>query len=105
MLCHWHKTWRTELALSIRGNNTQSAAELWTRLAQQYDGKDRWYLEALGISAANNWDLYFATWKRKVGDKWNSPEGKDIVWRSRSKEAIPLLAQLIDKSNETEMLR
>jgi putative heme-binding domain-containing protein len=96
---------RRELALSISGNNSQAAADLWTNLAQQYDGKDRWYLEALGISAASNWDLYFATWKRRVGDQWNTQEGRDIVWRSRSKEAIPLLAKIIDNSNETEMLR
>ncbi len=96
---------RREVALAIRGNSSQQAAELWTALAQQYDGKDRWYLEALGISAANNWDLFFSTWKSKVGDDWNTPTNRDIVWRSRSKAAMPLMAQLIKTTEEPEMLR
>lgn len=96
---------RREVALALRGNATPQAAALWTQLAQQYDGKDRWYLEALGISAAGNWDLYFNTWKRTVGVKWNTPGGRDIVWRSRAKAAMPLLAELIQKADEAEMLR
>jgi putative heme-binding domain-containing protein len=96
---------RREVAIAIRGIKTQQAADLWTQLALQYDGKDRWYLEALGISAYDNSDLYFATWKKKVGDDWNSVVNRDIVWRSRSKDAMPLLAQLIDQSSASDMLR
>jgi len=96
---------RREVSLALRGNSSREAAELWTELALQYDGKDRWYLEALGIGAADSWDLYFATWKMKVGRDWNSPANQDIVWRSRSKAAMPLLATLIKSSNDQEMLR
>src|SRR4030095_11948998 len=64
-----------------------------------------WYLEALGISADPNCDLYFKTWLKKVGKDWNAPANRDIVWRSRSKEAMPLMAELIKSSNDTEMLR
>lgn len=96
---------RREVALAIRGNSTPEAANLWTQLAQQYNGKDRWYLEALGISANGNWDLYFNTWKNKVGENWKEPNNVDIVWRSRSKAAMPLLAELIQSSNEQNMLR
>ncbi|MBL0742053.1 PVC-type heme-binding CxxCH protein [Chryseolinea lacunae] len=96
---------RREVALAIRGNKTAAAADVWTTLAQQYDGKDRWYLEALGIGADGNWDAYFTTWKKKVGAAWNTPANRDIVWRSRSKYALPLLAELIKGSNDQEMLR
>jgi putative membrane-bound dehydrogenase-like protein len=96
---------RREVALSIRGTNTVKAAETWSRLAQQYDGKDRWYLEALGISAHETWDLYFSTWLNAVGKSWNSEANKDIVWRSRSKHALPLLGELVDKADSAEMLR
>ncbi|HTE30935.1 MAG TPA: PVC-type heme-binding CxxCH protein, partial [Chryseolinea sp.] len=96
---------RRDLAIGIRGLKTQQAADTWTELATQYNGKDRWYLEALGISAAGNWDLYFDTWKKKVGNAWNSGPNVDIVWRSRSKNAMPLMAELIKKSNDKEMLR
>jgi putative membrane-bound dehydrogenase-like protein len=96
---------RREVAIALRGNTSAEAANLWTELANQYDGKDRWYLEALGISADGNWDLYFNTWLKDVGKEWNSPAGRDIVWRSRSKSAIPLLAELIRASDGQQMLR
>jgi putative membrane-bound dehydrogenase-like protein len=96
---------RREVALALRGNNTAEAAKLWTTLALQYDGKDRWYLEALGIAAEKNWDLYFKTWQKEVGKDWNSADGKDIVWRARTKDALPLLADIIKSSGEKEMLR
>jgi putative membrane-bound dehydrogenase-like protein len=96
---------RREAILALRGISTSDAAQHWATLALQYDGKDRWYLEALGISATENWDLYFDTWKKKVGKEWNSDAGKDIVWRSRSKNSIPLLAELIKASDEKSMLR
>jgi putative membrane-bound dehydrogenase-like protein len=96
---------RRELAIALRGNNSKQAAELWTDLAVQYDGKDRWYLEALGIGATPNWDLYFKTWKNRVGKEWNTPINRDIIWRSRSKDAMPLMAELIKSSDDKEMLR
>lgn len=96
---------RREVAIALRGNSSQQAADLWAQLALQHDGKDRWYLEALGISAAGNWDLYFNTWKKAAGKNWNTEGGRDIVWRSRSKDAIPMLAELIRSSDEKEMLR
>lgn len=96
---------RREAAIALRGINTAEAAALWSELAVQYDGNDRWYLEALGIAADGNWDLYFDTWKKKVGDKWNTKNNRDIVWRSRSKLALPLMVSLIESSDEKEMLR
>jgi len=70
----------------------------------QHDGKDRWYLEALGIGAIGNEDLYFLAWKKKVGNNWNTAGGHDIVWRSRSKYAMPLLAELIKTADAEGML-
>jgi putative membrane-bound dehydrogenase-like protein len=96
---------RREVAIAIRGNASSEAAKLWTELAMQYDGNDRWYLEALGISATGNWDLYFDTWRASVGDNWKKDSNIDIVWRSRSKSAMPLLAELIKSSDENSMLR
>lgn len=96
---------RREVAIAIRGDKSAAAAGIWADLATQYDGKDRWYLEALGISADPNADACFAAWLKKVGDDWDKPANRDIVWRSRSKEAMPLLATLIKDANETEMLR
>ena len=95
---------RREAILALRGSNSPKAATLWADLAMQHDGKDRWYLEALGIGAIGNEDLYFAAWKTKVGNNWNTPSGHDIIWRSRSKDAMPLLAEIIKTSDEIGML-
>jgi putative membrane-bound dehydrogenase-like protein len=96
---------RREVALALYGNASDEAAAIWSTVAQQYDGKDRWYLEALGIGAALNWDKYFAAWLKAVGKQYDTPAGRDIVWRSRASAAMPLLAEFIQKSNDNEMLR
>ncbi|HEX5172464.1 MAG TPA: PVC-type heme-binding CxxCH protein [Cyclobacteriaceae bacterium] len=96
---------RREVAIALRGNSSKGAAELWTTLALQYDGNDRWYLEALGISAWGNDDLYFDTWKKKVGQEWNKSPNTDIVWRIRSRATLPLMAELISSSDDKSMLR
>lgn len=94
-----------ELALAHNDFTEEMPAVMWSRLALQHDGTDRWYLEALGIGAEHNWDLYFNTWKKEIGDKWNTPGGRDIIWRSRSAAAIPFLASLIKSSDDEQMLR
>jgi putative membrane-bound dehydrogenase-like protein len=96
---------RRELAIALYGNSSTKAAELWADLALQHDGKDRWYLEALGIGARGNEDATFLAWSDKIGTIWNTPAGRDIIWRSRSKRAMPLLAEIIKSSDEIEMLR
>jgi putative membrane-bound dehydrogenase-like protein len=87
---------RRECAIALRHSQATEAAQLWSDLALQHDGKDRWYLEALGIGADRQWDRYFDAWLATAGDKWNSPAGREIVWRSRSKKTPPLLVKLIN---------
>jgi hypothetical protein len=88
-----------ECALSLHRNTTPEAAELWATLAQKHDGKDRWYLEALGIGAATQDNKFFDAWLQKVDDKWNTPAGRDIVWRVRSTKAPAMLVKLIQDSS------
>jgi putative heme-binding domain-containing protein len=85
---------RREVAIALRHEQSPRAAALWADLAAQHDGKDRWYLEALGVSADRQWDRYFGAWLDRVGNGWNTPAGRDIVWRARSTRALPLLQQL-----------
>lgn len=90
---------RRECALSLYMDKSGEAPELWAGLAQKHDGKDRWYLEALGIGAFGQDDRFMDAWLKKVGDDWNTPAGRDIVWRIRSKKSPELLVKLIqDKS-------
>ncbi len=74
---------RRQCAINLHHNRTAEAAGLWAELATRHDGHDRWYLEALGIGADQNWDRFLDAYLTKVGDQWNSPSGRDIIWRSR----------------------
>jgi hypothetical protein len=85
---------RRECAIALRHNSSSQAAELWAQLALQHDGKDRWYLEALGIGAQDNEEKFFTRWLQLRGD-WNTPAGRDIIWRSRAPSSAEYLGKLI----------
>jgi putative membrane-bound dehydrogenase-like protein len=94
---------RRECAIALRHLNSPDAPKLWAELALQHDGRDRWYLEALGIGADRRWDECLDAWLAAVGDKWDTPAGRDIIWRSRSKKTPELLVKIIsDKSLSTQ---
>ncbi|MEZ6134545.1 MAG: NPCBM/NEW2 domain-containing protein [Pirellulaceae bacterium] len=86
---------RRELCVALRHCPSPQMPELWAELATQYDGKDRWYLEALGIAADAQPDACFAAWLEKVGDQWNTAAGRDIVWRSRAVDAADYLVKIL----------
>jgi putative membrane-bound dehydrogenase-like protein len=90
---------RRECLIALRHNQSPEAAKLWVTLATQYTGKDRWYIEALGIAMDKQENKFFDAWLAAVGDQWNTPAGRDIVWRSRASKAPALLAKLITDKN------
>lgn len=101
-----HASVRREAALALRYADSPEAAALWVELAGQYDGNDRWYLEALGIGADRHADLFFEAWMQKVNPDLKNKSHQDIIWRSRTTKALPLLARLIrDAPDEKAMLR
>ncbi|MBO0930080.1 PVC-type heme-binding CxxCH protein [Fibrella aquatilis] len=86
---------RRECAIALRRNTAAEAPGLWAQLAAQHDGKDRWYLEALGIGADNQWDSYYAAYLKQVNnDPLANAGGRDVVWRARTAASVPLLAKL-----------
>jgi len=96
---------RRELLIALRHSKSSEAPQLWAELAVQHDGQDRWYLEALGIAAARNWDAFFSAWLEKVGGPEKAiatAAGRDIIWRSRSTKAPALLAQIIKRQATSE---
>jgi putative membrane-bound dehydrogenase-like protein len=86
---------RRECVLALRHNKSPEAAQLWAELATQHDGLDRWYLEALGTGADQQWDGFLDAWLAKVGDRWNTAAGRDILWRSRAAKTPEYLARII----------
>lgn len=96
---------RRECAIALRHITTPQAAELWASLAMQYDGTDRWYLEALGIGSDVNADACYEAYMRTAPAF--SDAVRDVLWRLRSPKVLPLLAGFITDSNtpEAERLR
>lgn len=85
---------RRECAIALRGQKSPAAAEAWAKLARAHDGRDRWYLEALGIGAEGAWDACLAAWKKLAPKQQTTLAGRDILWRSRGAETPLLLARL-----------
>jgi len=87
---------RRELLVGLHEIHSISfVAEPWADLAMQYDGKDRWYLESLGIAADGRWNECLVAWLDKNNGNWNTPAGRDIIWRSRGTVTAEYLAQII----------
>ncbi len=85
---------KRECALALHHNKSAEAPALWADLATTYDGKDRWFLEALGIGADQQWDAYFTAFVAQVKDPIKNAAFRDIVWRARTEKAVPYLAKL-----------
>ncbi len=62
-------------------------------LAQQYDGKDRWYLEALGIAARGREDALFHK-LRETNTAW-STNWAELLWELRAPASLPYLAAIL----------
>jgi len=96
---------RRECAISLHLNKSEQAPGLWASLADKYDGQDRWYLEALGIGAFHQDDRFLDAWLKKVGDNWNTPAGREIIWRIRSKKSPEYLIKIIQDKNISKQER
>jgi putative membrane-bound dehydrogenase-like protein len=86
---------RRECAIALRNLEVSQRSPLWADLAAQYDGHDRWYLEALGIGAEGDWDACLAAWLKHVEGKFTSGAARDIVWRSRGTKSPELLEAIL----------
>jgi putative membrane-bound dehydrogenase-like protein len=85
---------RRECIIALHHNKANEAPALWAKLAEQYDGKDRWYLEALGIGADRQWDAYLNAYIAAVKDPLQNTAGRDIIWRARNEASVPYLAKI-----------
>lgn len=86
---------RREALVALRYDTSAQMPALWTRLASRYDGKDRWYLEALGIAADVRASECYQAFLQSVANKWSEPANADIIWRMRAPEAIEKIVRLI----------
>lgn len=81
---------RREVALAMRNQSLNDSKDILVRIAEQYDGNDRWYLEAFGTGCAKKEREIYALLRRKMGApalKWDS-KFADIAWRLHAPEAL-----------------
>jgi putative heme-binding domain-containing protein len=81
--------------VALRDLPLEKIQEVALALAEQYDGQDRFYLEALGLALENKEDRIYPVLQAKLGAQplnW-SPAFADIAWRLHPKAAIPALKQ------------
>ena len=101
---------RREVCVALAEQSDEVAADVWPTLATQYDGADRWYLEALGIAARGRWSQCLDALESQVAVPVSETESvsakqpakslgekayRDLVWRSRAARTPELLAKLI----------
>jgi hypothetical protein len=86
---------RREALVALRYDSSAGMPELWAKLAAKYDGQDRWYLEALGLGSDVRASECYEAFIKSVGENWRKGANTDIVWRSRSPQAIAHLLELI----------
>ena len=84
---------RRECLIALRHNESKEAPNIWAMLANAHDGKDRWYLEALGLAADKQENKFFDNWV--AGAKLNTAAARDIIWRNRGTHGAKYLADII----------
>jgi putative membrane-bound dehydrogenase-like protein len=85
---------RREVAIALADLPYAGCRDIWSTLARSFDGKDRWYLEALGIGAR---DKEEALWREATADQpadplqWSEALAA-IAWRLHPASIVPALA-------------
>lgn len=98
---------RGEVAVSLRDLPLDKIQDVVVELASQYDGTDRYYLEALGLAMTGKEEEIYPLLNKKLGGEaleWE-PVFEDIVWRLHPKAAVVALLRRANSANLTEEQR
>jgi putative membrane-bound dehydrogenase-like protein len=102
---------RREIALSLRDVSFDKSESMLIDIAKAHDGKDRWYLEALGTGATFHEAKLYAALDKIIGGpalKWDA-RFADIAWRLHPPAALDAFAaraksESIDEKERIRML-
>jgi len=83
---------RREIAVLLQHYPVEEAGEALQVLAQQYDGKDRWYLEALGLGMRDKESVMVQRLEEVFPGEWDSRLGQ-LMWRLRARESLDRLSR------------
>ena len=81
---------RREVALSLREFKTPEAVALLVKIAKQYDGKDRSYLEAIGLGSTDREGEVYTAIAKELGsapESWSEAFAK-LTWRLHAPESV-----------------
>jgi putative membrane-bound dehydrogenase-like protein len=84
---------RREVALALRDVPLKDCKDLLLTIGEQYDGKDRWYVEALGLGCAKKEEAMWAAFQERIGKpalEWDA-RFHMITWRLHPPQAVPQL--------------
>ncbi len=71
--------WR-EMCLALQFDQSEKVLPLLVKLADKYDGSDRWYLEAFGIAANGREKAVLEAWEKTHENK-DAKNNEGITWR------------------------
>jgi putative heme-binding domain-containing protein len=96
-------TLAAEILLALRSTEASFARPIILDLAEQYDGKDRFYLEAIGIAVGRHdkkrRDIILADFEKKFPE-WNDKVA-DLVWELQPPSVMPSLGQRLTDTKLT----
>ena len=98
---------RREVAISLRNEPFTTSSETLLSLASNYDGNDRFYLEAIGLGAEGKEEEIYPLLNKSLGTeplKW-SPAFADLVWRFHPKLSVPALKARAESDQLTDAQR
>ena len=94
---------RRDVALSLRSIPFEKSKDLFVGLAKGYDGKDKNYLEAIGLGAVGKENEVWKHLRNSLGfidsSKWTDPFAR-ITWRLWPSDAI---ADLVNRAQNSKL--
>jgi putative membrane-bound dehydrogenase-like protein len=81
---------RREVALAMRGVSLEQSQDILVKVAEGFDGKDRWYLEALGTGCSRKEEAMYQVLSGRFGGPAKSWDDrfKWIAWRLHPPQSI-----------------
>lgn len=98
---------RREVAISLRDVPWEDSRNIIGTLLEGYNGKDRWYIEALGIALEGKEMLayqYFVASQPIDPIEWSN-QTAGLVWRIHPKEAVTALMKRASSNQLSDSLR
>jgi putative membrane-bound dehydrogenase-like protein len=98
---------RREVAISLRNEPFTTSSETIVSLASNYDGNDRFYLEAIGLGAEGKEEEIYPLLHKSLGGeplKW-SPAFANLVWRFHPKLSVAALKARAESGQLTDAQR